>query len=71
MKDTNDIELLEKHNYPNIYLFLDEKNELLNKKLINFCRESLILDIFNNENKYLIINLIKILIFLLVFYILI
>ena len=51
MKDTNDIELLEKHNYPNIYLFLDE-NELLNKINI-FCRGKFnILDIFNNENKY-------------------
>lgn len=37
----------------NIYLFLDERNELLNEKLINFCTGKFnILDIFNNENKY-------------------
>lgn len=37
----------------NIYLFLDERNKLLNEKLINFCAGKFnILNIFNNENKY-------------------
>ena len=37
----------------NIYLFLDERNELLNEKLINFYTGKFnILNIFNNENKY-------------------